>query len=464
VYYVDAGQTIHEMYWTGTQFVDANLMASSGSGMKVSVAFLITGQVTSGGAALNGVSVTLSGTTASGTSVSQTTTTATVNGSDGQYSFLVADGGSYTGTASSANYTATFTDVTASETAAGIGPQVLGGCTFGPYTSCTDPVPATFLSGSWSDGGTGTLQITANDGSPAIDSSTASGTLTVKPGLPGCPVSYTWTLAELSSNFNPSGIVPGQEGSTRATWVFNNPNPSQSCTPSDGSTPWTPDPTVTFKVVIANKANSVGSGTRLLTTISQTTDTSPITLTRAALTPSGESISLDTTYNQNGWGRSNSTDYTQLHILQTLTPPSGSPTDPNGNMFMGRQVYEVSNGTPSDACFIAARPVVDANGNHNPSSSAAILGTVWNVGANVSPGNQYGDDTIGWTVGSVNWYQTNLPASAFPCTATLTQKMMIVDAQGNHQFAMHTLTYTLTKTSVTVSKDGISQTLAYSQQ
>jgi hypothetical protein len=96
VYYVDAGQTIHEMYWTGTQFVDANLMASSQSGMRVSVAFLISGQVTSGGAWLNGVSVTLSGTTPSGTSVSQTTTTATVGGNAGAYSFLAAYGGIYT--------------------------------------------------------------------------------------------------------------------------------------------------------------------------------------------------------------------------------------------------------------------------------------------------------------------------------------------------------------------------------
>ncbi len=140
VYYVDPGQTIHEMYWIGTQFVDANLMASSQSGLHVSVAFLISGQVVNGGTGLNGVTVTLSGTTPSGTSVSQTTTTATVNGNDGEYALLAADGGKYTLAPSLSGYVfspaqQTFGDLTAS--------QAIGFSVFAGTTTGTPPIVIT---------------------------------------------------------------------------------------------------------------------------------------------------------------------------------------------------------------------------------------------------------------------------------------------------------------------------------
>ncbi len=210
VYYVDAGQTIHEMYWTGTQFVDANLMASSGSGMKVSVAFMITGQVTSGGAGLNGVSVTLSGTTASGTSVSQTTTTATVGGNDGEYWFLAADGGSYTVTPPSAswlftptsqlfqglsaNKTQTFTAITESVTLTST-PQPQPAPTSAPPPVTPSAVTASFtncndISGTWSDPSGNTFSLDQNG-------SAVSGTIS-EPD-PFCSSPVTWSVTGQAS-------------------------------------------------------------------------------------------------------------------------------------------------------------------------------------------------------------------------------------------------------------------------
>jgi len=108
-------------------------------------------------------------------------------------------------------------------------------------------------------------------------------------------------------------------------------------------------------------------------------------------------------------------------------------------------------------------------GSSNPTPRFAINGAVYNVGwkvnsSNNSNGNVYGADSIGWNTNSVNWYQKNLPTSAFPCSAVVTQLMNIVNninGFSSEQYVTHTLTITLTKTTVSVQKDSLKQTLAY---
>ncbi|HEX4809730.1 MAG TPA: hypothetical protein VH325_12410 [Bryobacteraceae bacterium] len=109
-------------------------------------------------------------------------------------------------------------------------------CPSGPYTSCTDPYPATYLSGSWIEtDGASEWTLTANNGKPG-GSGTVIGTVLVFPPAsinPGnCPViSYN-----ASGSFNPSNVTPGTEGSTAFRWVATVPTPYVTCggyTPSD---------------------------------------------------------------------------------------------------------------------------------------------------------------------------------------------------------------------------------------
>lgn len=215
---------------------------------------------------------------------------------------------------------------------------------------------------------------------------------------------------------------------------------------------------------IINKGNDTATGQ-----YQNSGGSGPISLeTNLVLTPTAETTSLFTIFDPNGWGPVGTPYRTQLSVLHTLqdTFPY-DPPDPYGNKFQGRQVYETANGTPTDGCYNAA---VNAGlGGTNPSAPFAIIGSVWNVGWNVNGSNNgnanvWGPDSIGWKTPSVNWYQQNLPDSAFPCQAVVPQGLTVVNninGYGNQQYATHALTMTMTKTSVSVQVDSLQQTLVY---
>ena len=343
-----------------------------------------------------------------------------------------------------------------------IGNPANAGCGAPPYTACTNAIPATYLSGSWiEDDSASEWTLTGNNGKPGAGGS-VTGSVLVFPIAPGCPV-INYNVAAPGSSFTPSGATAGTEGTTSFTWVAINPNPSGSCggfTPVTQQTFSSPPP----YLGIINKGNDTATGQ-----YSNSGGSGSISLeTNLVLTPTGEGLSLFTQFDPNGWGTPNTIFRTQLNILQTLQDTTSfDPPDPNGNKFQGRQVFETTNGTATDGCYNAA---VNAGlGGSNPTPQFAINGSVFNVGWNVtssdnSNANVYGADTIGWRTPSVNWYQQNLPDSAFPCQAVVPQAMTIVNnisGFGNDQYATHTLTITLTKTSVTVQKDGLQQTLTY---
>ena len=74
------------------------------------------------------------------------------------------------------------------------------GCGNPPYTSCTDPVPATFISGSWIETDSASeWTLTANNASPGV-AGTVTGTVLVVPIAPLCPV-INYTIAAPGPSF-----------------------------------------------------------------------------------------------------------------------------------------------------------------------------------------------------------------------------------------------------------------------
>lgn len=333
------------------------------------------------------------------------------------------------------------------------------GCRTGPYTACTNPVPATYLSGSWIEqDGASEWQITANAGAPMTLSQVSGWTagftppssIIVFPIVMGCPVVY-YTVDTSASFYNPSSITSSVEGKTTFQWKAINPTPNTAC---GGYTPVTWQQ---FNGTIVNKGNDTGSGTWKNSgggTGSLAIETNQI------LSPTGETLALDTTFSPTGFGIG--AYQTTLLTKQTLQDTlSYDPPDPNQIRFQGRQVYETANGTATDECYQAAISL----GKTYPGGSAAILGSVWNVGLNQGSGNDYGYDNLGWTTVGIDWYRANLPATAFPCTATVPQAMTIVrtlPGYSNYQFATHTIKFTIQYPhGVVVSKDGITGTSTY---
>jgi len=333
------------------------------------------------------------------------------------------------------------------------------GCGRGPYTNCYDPVPATYLSGSWIEtNASSEWQLTADDGafmtfgqvSGWTQGFTPPSSIIVFPIAPDCPVIY-YTVNTVSSHFTPSGVTDGVEGTTQFQWQAINPTPSTAC---GGYTPVTAE---TFNGKIANKGNDTGSGNW----INSSGGSGALSIeANTLLVPTSETLALDTNISSTGFGVG--VAQTVLFVTQTLVDSSGyDPTDPNGIRFQGRQVYETANGAATDGCYQAAANL----GMVYQGGPAQIVGSVWNVGVNAGAGNQYGDDGMGWTTAGVDFYRSVLPPSAFPCTATIPQAMMIVQnnpGYGNYQFSTHKITFTIKYPhEVTITKDNISATSPY---
>jgi hypothetical protein len=336
--------------------------------------------------------------------------------------------------------------------------QPNSGCSLPPYTSCVNPVPATYLSGSWiEDDASSEWAITANDGAPSQFSNvtgwtagfTPPSSIIVFPIAFNCPVIY-YTVNARASFYSPSSINTGSEGSTSFQWQAINPTPSTAC----GG--YTPVASEEFVGTIANKGNDTGTGTW---TNSSGGRGSLAIEANTLLVPTSETLALDTSISPTGFGVG--VAQTVLFVTQTLNDSSPyDPTDPNGIRYQGRQVYEQANGTATDGCYQAA---LGYNQTY-PGGPAKVVGSVWNVGY-TGPGNQYGDDGLGWTTAGVSYYRLVLPPSAFPCTATFSQAMVIVQNDpgfSNYQFATHTISFTINYPhGVTITKDNITATSAY---
>ena len=116
-----------------------------------------------------------------------------------------------------------------------------------------DPVPATFLSGSWiQDDASSEWTLTANNGAVST-MGTVTGNVIVFPvtdPIYNCPtVTY-----QASGWYTPSSQIDNVTGSTSFTWTATSPSPSNTC----GG--YTPVSSMTFTGTIANKGNDYGFG------------------------------------------------------------------------------------------------------------------------------------------------------------------------------------------------------------
>ncbi len=331
--------------------------------------------------------------------------------------------------------------------------QVYSGCSAGPYTSCVDQVPATYLSGSWIDSNDLAEWTLIGDNASFGVAGTVGPWVPYNPVLafPPPPLCPPVVFQITGSSYKPSSLS-SSEGSTTFSWTASNPDPSGTC---DG---WTPVPSLTVSGTISNKGNDTASATW-----TSESGSGPWTMeTNLLIAPTSETLALYQYYQSDGFGPTsgpNSGYQTVLFVTQNLADSTSSdPPDPNNNKFTGRQVYEVAgSGGSSDGCYTAAK----ALGLTYPGGPYQILGSVWNVGGlYTGEGNTYGNDQIGWQTTGVSWYRTAL-AGKLPCTATLSQAMdMVVNVPSvpNVQFATHTLSVTINQHSVKVTKDSLSST------
>jgi hypothetical protein len=264
-----------------------------------------------------------------------------------------------------------------------------------------------------------------------------------------CPV-FTYNAG---GYFSPSVPTTNVEGSTDFTWTASNPNPNLTCSG------YTPVSGMTFQGLrssgggIANKGNDTGSGTWT----NSSGLSGPLSIeTNLILTPTSEDLYLMTAFNPLGWGIDGGYE-TQLQIMQRLKDDlSFDPPDPNLNKFQGRMVYESATSPATDTCYDAA--VAKGLGSVNPSARFAIRGSAWNVGWVYGENDDYGSEGVGLPSGGVTWYQNNIP-EYLPCHASVGQAMTIANnlpGYSDNQFGTHTLSYEITSTNTTVTKDGVS--------
>lgn len=334
-------------------------------------------------------------------------------------------------------------------------PFAFAGCSFGPATSCVDPISATYISGSWiQDDSSSEWTLTA-DYAPPGGSGTVTGSVLVFPPPDAwtCPV-FTYTANGYLSPTSPTG---GAEGSSDFRWDATNPNPNISCSG------YTPVQLMVFEGHrnsgggIANKGNDLGTGQWT----SSNGLSGPLTVeTNLVLTPTGETFYPFTYYDSNGWGGDGSSPFrTQLDLMQSSQDTlSYDPPDPNLNKFQGRQVYEASNGLVTDECYDNVDPAFQSQ---NQTLRAKILGSVWNVGWGWGNANDYGPDNMGFSTVSIDFYRAH---STIPCSVVIPQAVYIVNnipGYGDQLFATHTLSWTIESTSVTVQKDSYVVSRAY---
>lgn len=254
--------------------------------------------------------------------------------------------------------------------------------------TCTNPVPATNISGTWTASGE-SWNVTST-------STSVSGSVIVQSPAPGCPaVTYTVT-----GSISPSTQVDYTQGSTGMSWTASNPNPSGSC----GG--YTPVSWMQYTGTIQNDGNDLATGTW-----SREGGSGSFTLTKSPR-------DIPTSESTRAVGFSSGLLATVGQFRQTLNATSGQ-TD----IFKGRQVSEATgSGTNYDNCWFPGSTVPKWTG---------VQGSSWNVGYyGVNPpyiytDNEWVDDYIGWNTSQVNYYRVHLRPESFPCGARVPQNMYI---------------------------------------
>jgi hypothetical protein len=252
------------------------------------------------------------------------------------------------------------------------------GCSAPPCSP--NPVPCAHCAGTWTDNYGGTWTVTSNTTPPSSGTYSVSGTLRVPSPVPGCPT-VTWSVSgTLSQTFGSAS----QRGTTAAHWVASNPSPSSQC----GN--WIPFSSTTFDGNILNDGCDFSSGTWS--------------------NSDGASGSFSMT---------KPTDFPNLNPAETSTVVAWWSSAPTVALFeqnigsstylAGQQVYEASNGSPTDTCWFSGS--IYAPG--------ALSGGGWFVGFYFF-NNRWHYDYIGMLPQTVSYYRSN---NRPPCLITIPQAM-----------------------------------------
>lgn len=125
--------------------------------------------------------------------------------------------------------------------------------------------------------------------------------------------------------------------------------------------------------------------------------------------------------------------------------------DTNRDNFSGRYVQESDYRDGRDTCWFSGNTI-------SLTYDAHVDGSSWQVNAN----NQYGYDTIGWTLAAVNYIRANAPAHGvpLPCGATLYQLMDMECFGGlSVKYSANVLSETITPNTEVSCRQGICRTV-----
>jgi len=126
-------------------------------------------------------------------------------------------------------------------------------------------------------------------------------------------------------------------------------------------------------------------------------------------------------------------------------------TDTNGDSFSGYQVQETSPTVGVDTCYF-----YDPNLPGN-APTTGITGGNWTIGNN----NTWGPDKVGWKTAGVAYFRAN---NRVPCHATVYQQMQFYCTADNfwHNYGpVNTLQITITATTVSSERAGVTDTRRY---
>lgn len=298
--------------------------------------------------------------------------------------------------------------------------------------ACTNPVPATNVSGTWTASG--------ESWSVTSSSTSISGSVVVNSPIGGCP-SSTYSV---SGSITPSTQTDFTPGSTSMSWTASGPNPATTC----GG--YTPVSNMTYTGTIQNKGNDLATGSYSRPLPGGGTATGSFTLSKNPR----DSVASETT---TAVGYGPGLYQTVGQFRQTLNASSGS-TD----IFKGRQVSEATGGgTNFDNCWFSGSTVP---------KWTTVQGSLWNVGyypvnpPYVTSNNVWADDYIGWNTSQVTYYRTLLTPSSFPCGAQIPQAMYIAisgTSGSSTNYANGSVGSQIYLNQVITTRAGVSQTSTY---
>ncbi len=255
-----------------------------------------------------------------------------------------------------------------------------------------NPVPCAQCTGSWTDNYGFVWNVTSNNNPPSVGTYSISGTLQFSNPAPGCP-GVTYQLSGTISQY--SGLQGVVAGETDIDWMASGPSPPGAC----GG--YIPDDWIRQSGTIVNDSCDYGSGTWS----EANGQNGSFTMTKPTDTPDGNPTESSTFV---AWWSA----YPTVALFEQTIASSKD--------LAGRQVYEASNGDPSDGCWFS--------GSAYP--PATLSGGGWYVGFYYF-NSSWDYDYVGMDPTIVDYYRNNGRA---PCLIARPQAMRMYTSSGDFTY------------------------------